>query len=418
MVFRSISDASLVRDIKEANTRVVFVAPGVSDVVSKALIACMEMGRVGLVRIVLDADEECCRLGYCDASALKALSDAAMRFDSPVMRQAGLRVGLLMTDDKLLVWSPTPLMFEAPPGAAEHNGMVLTPQILNELPQALGIDPEKPGNVPEIGASAFGAEDVAKVVQAIEAVPPAPFNLARLSRVFSAKFQFIETALRGAELIKREMRLDSLIVNSDAPEALRPLLHTTLQPFSTDADKTVEVGVIVRGALAYRKTGEPMTQPTTQAQIHAYWDALVGQYVVSVPGFGKLIRMTDKASFEDGRDAFEQVLKQWVDGFRSLVKGDHDQRVSKVVDLIVARMERASEKEKLTREDITRLVQKGLENLRVIEPGVKVIYKNITVESTRDQEFLDMLKKNLPEQDLKGWFHIFDAAPMVRPGQR
>ena len=54
----------------------------------------------------------------------------------------------------------------------------------------------------------------------------------------------------------------------------------------------------------------------------------------------------------------------------------------------------------------------------MIEPGVKVVYKNITVESTRDQEFLDILKKNLFAEELEDWFHIFVAAPMVRPGQK
>ena len=88
-----------------------------------------------------------------------------------------------------------------------------------------------------------------------------------------------------------------------------------------------------------------------------------------------------------------------------------------MVDLIASRMEKASGKEKLTRSAIELLVRKGLDNLRVIEPCVKVVFKNITVESTRDQEFLDILKKNLSAEELEGWFHIFDAAPMVRPGQ-
>lgn len=91
--------------------------------------------------------------------------------------------------------------------------------------------------------------------------------------------------------------------------------------------------------------------------------------------------------------------------------------MAKVVELIVSRMEKASGKEKLARPAIELLVRKGLDNLRVIEPGVKVVYKNITVESTRDKEFLDILKKNLPAEELDGWFDIFDAAPMVRPGQ-
>ena len=56
----------------------------------------------------------------------------------------------------------------------------------------------------------------------------------------------------------------------------------------------------------------------------------------------------------------------------------------------------------------------GLDRLRVIEPKVKVIYKNITVESTKDTEFLEILKKKISDVELKEWFHIFDAAPMIQ----
>jgi len=88
--------------------------------------------------------------------------------------------------------------------------------------------------------------------------------------------------------------------------------------------------------------------------------------------------------------------------------------VKRVVTLVEQRMQRAIGRQKLTREQIEELVRKGLDNLRVIEPSVKVVYKNITVESTRDKEFLEVLRKAVPEQELEGWFHIFDAAPMVQ----
>ncbi len=326
-VFQSVQDDDLVRNIQDATNRVVLFAPGVSEIVSKSLIGCMRLGRVRQIMIVIDGDEEACRLGYCEALSLEKLFAAAKQFNIPLKRQPGLRLGLLMTDDNVLIWTPTPLMFEAPRQHAEPNGMVLTRRTFEELPQAMGVDPEKPNTPAEIGTVELKHEEVAVVVAAILAAPPAPFNLARLSRVFSAKFQFIETVLRGAELTKREMRLDSLIVNSDAPEALRPLLHTTVQPFSTDADKSVEVGVLVNGELAYRKNGEVLTRPTTQAEMRAYWDALSDRYIVNLPAFGKIIRLTDKAKFEEGRSAFELILKAWVAGFQQLVKGDHDKRV-------------------------------------------------------------------------------------------
>ena len=418
-VFRSIQDDDLVRSISSASTRLVFISPGVSAGVAKALLACIEGDTVAQIMIVLDADEETCRLGYCDAPSLDMLSAAATKQSVPLRRQPGLRIGLLMTDDEVLIWTPTPLMFEAPRGIEEPNGLILTPLTLKALPQALGLDPEKPAGAVEIGTNLLKSEEVAKVVAAIKAAPPAPFDLSRMSRVFSAKFQFIETVLRGAELTKREMRLDSLIVNSDAPEELQHLLHTTVQPFNTDADKAVDVPVLVNGEQAFSRTGEPLSRPTTQAEIRTYWSELTNRYIINLSGFGKIIRHTDKVKFEEGKTAFEIILKAWVEGFHEQVKGDHDQRVKRVASLIEQRMERANAKQKLKPDAIDALVRKGLDNLRVIEPSVKVVYKNITVESTRDKEFTDILHKAVPAKELQGWYQVFNAAPMVQlsPGK-
>ncbi|HOY79576.1 MAG TPA: hypothetical protein PLN33_17295 [Hyphomonadaceae bacterium] len=237
-VFQSIQDADVIRCIADATKRVVYIAPGLSAAVGAALQSRMQRGGLDQMVIVLDGDEETCPLGYCDALALEKFSNAAAAKGISIRRQQGLRLGLLMADDQVLAWAPTPLMFEAERTAQEPNGLMLTPETIKAL---FGTSTTKPdGSLAdiEIGTQVLTTNEVANVVQAIKLVPPAPFNLARLSRVFSTKFQFIETVLRGAELTRREMRLDSLIINADAPDCLRPLLQTTIQPFTTLADKT------------------------------------------------------------------------------------------------------------------------------------------------------------------------------------
>lgn len=47
---------------------------------------------------------------------------------------------------------------------------------------------------------------------------------------------------------------------------------------------------------------------------------------------------------------------------------------------------------------------------------VKVVYIHVPVEATRVSEFLDALKSIVPAEEPRGWFHFFDATPMVRPG--
>ena len=85
-----------------------------------------------------------------------------------------------------------------------------------------------------------------------------------------------------------------------------------------------------------------------------------------------------------------------------------------MVELIEQRMTKEVASKQLKRDAIERLVSDGLDKLRVIEPSVKVVYKNITVESTRDKEFLDVLRKAVSTKDLANWFQIFDAAPLVQ----
>ncbi|MEO7938508.1 MAG: hypothetical protein ABIR55_07785, partial [Burkholderiaceae bacterium] len=127
-VFRSIQDEDVVRRIQDAKTRLVYVAPGVSVAIVEALQAHLTNALCAQFMIVLDGDEECCRLGYCDAPALEKLNTAAANAAIPIRRQAGLRLGLLMADDEVLIWTPTPLMFESPRGVEEPNGLVLTPR--------------------------------------------------------------------------------------------------------------------------------------------------------------------------------------------------------------------------------------------------------------------------------------------------
>ena len=76
-VFQSIQDADVIRCIADATKRVVYVAPGLSTAVGAALQSRMQRGGLDQMVIVLDGDEETCRLGYCHALALEKLSNTA-----------------------------------------------------------------------------------------------------------------------------------------------------------------------------------------------------------------------------------------------------------------------------------------------------------------------------------------------------
>ena len=55
-------------------------------------------------------------------------------------------------------------------------------------------------------------------------------------------------------------------------------------------------------------------------------------------------------------------------------------------------------------------MRKGIQKLRITEASVKLVFKEISWESTRDVEFTEALRKALPADALKGWFEVFTAA--------
>ena len=201
------------------------------------------------ITIVIDPDQEPYRLGYGDREGLEALQQLARDNQIGIRSQPGLRIGLLLVDDDVLVWSPTPQAVEGQRGADEPNGVNLDGRAAGgsafmgkeaaALPNdkqshdaagsfaeiirnAVGADDSDvlPGQA-EIGRAAFKPEEVAATVEALKENPPTPFDLARKTRVFSTKFQFVEFEQRGAAWTKREIKLSSLLLNLDVPDGTR-----------------------------------------------------------------------------------------------------------------------------------------------------------------------------------------------------
>jgi hypothetical protein len=328
--FVAVNDDLLANRIAEAADRVAFVAPAISKSIAEAL--GNAAARVP-VTIVLDPDDESYRLGYGCREGLEQLQQMGKNSNISLRAQPGLRIGLLVVDEYVLVWSPTPKAVEGQRVADQPNGIVLedqksvplgaellkgtatqAPSLVDIIRNAVGSEVSQAGQA-EIGQTAFTAEQVAKTVELLKQNPPAPFDLARKTRVFSTKFQFVEFELRGAAWTKREIKLSSLLLNPDVPDDLQDLFETKVKPFSTQGDVAIDVPTLVMGQVAYNRAGEEIVSPMTQGDIDKSWKELLKRYLKHLEGFGWLIQRADKEQFELDVSAYETVLKAWVEVF-------------------------------------------------------------------------------------------------------
>ena len=436
--FVAVNDKLLSQRIVAASRQIVFIAPAVSKTVALALGECFEKaGRVSIT-VVLDPDQDAYRVGYGDPEGLEKLQQLAEDHHIALRSQPGLRIGILLSDDAVLVWSPTPRAVEGQRGAGEANGVDLgaaieaAPRVkssedrlripTDELASPTAILSDAIRNAvaaddtdvilsqAEIGRAALTPEQVTATLEILKKNPPAPFDLARKTRVFSTKFQFVEAKLRGAQWTNREIKLSSLLLNPDVPDELQDLFETRIKPFSSLAGLAVEVPVLVQGQIAYSREGNLLLAPMTQTEIERAWEELLKLYLVRLEGFGLLIRRAQKGQFEADVAAYETMLKAWVEGFRIQAANEEAQLVTRVVNLINVRANSHAARERLRDINIKKAVVDGIRKLRVTDPAAKLIFKEISWESTRDAEFTEVLGRALPEPDVKEWFEVFTAA--------
>ena len=139
-------------------------------------------------------------------------------------------------------------------------------------------------------------------------------------------------------------------------------------------------------------------------------EKVAGPILKRIQGFGWLVDRTEKERFVSAVGAFETVLKSWVEGFRKTVESDDELLVKSIVALVKGRASQAKDYAKVVRGDLEGQIRRGIQNLSVIEPNVKLVFKDIAWESTRDKEFTEALREALPTTDWQEWFETFTAA--------
>jgi hypothetical protein len=128
--------------------------------------------------------------------------------------QRGLRIGVLIADDEILWWAPTPKSVEGSRTEGEPNGIRLDPSadLSGQLNQAAGSDKSNTVHAQaDIGRETLNAEQIKKTVEALVANPPAPVDRSKTAWIFSTKIQFVECTLRGAQWTERETKVSSVL---------------------------------------------------------------------------------------------------------------------------------------------------------------------------------------------------------------
>jgi hypothetical protein len=232
-VFTSASDLTLLELIRGAKARLVIVAPGLSIQVASAIAKRIsDDGGPPVLALIVDVDPEVCRLGYGEIQAIEILRSALQTRDLSLQTQPGVRIGLVVADDDILVFSPTPkLIEEGSKSEKAPNAIRITPAAAIDIARACGAGVEAAViESQELGLDLLDESKLERVKQNLTEVPPRRFDLARLERIFNYKLEFVEFSLDQYKLNTRSVPLPPELLGL-ADEGLKNRVRNSFRVF-------------------------------------------------------------------------------------------------------------------------------------------------------------------------------------------
>ncbi|MCP5179012.1 MAG: hypothetical protein H6994_03775 [Pseudomonadales bacterium] len=418
--FQAVDDAVLVRMIGQAHRRVVYVAPGVFTPVANALGKVFERDAEIAVTVIVDCDEDVCRIGFGDIEGLKTLSELARKRGMFLRSQPGVRVGVLLVDDQTLVWSPTARSVEAPPASEgdrqpKPNGMLLGSKPGEQIALAIAAEgTDSHFGQAEIGKTAVTDQQVKDTVESLTRNPPIPVDLARISRVFSTKLQFVELKVTHARLSQRQLHIESSLLNADAKNELQSLINSKLKAFGELREMEFPVPAYVNGKPAEDREGKPLLEPVSETILESERRVFERRYLYDIAGYGRLIERDRKTEFQALVDAYKVRLEAYSTSLRAKLDEQANRIVSDAVELITFRATRgvpgASPPDA---QAVAAALRKSLGKAKDEPPKLTLVFKDVTYEQTQAPEFQAKVDKALPiavRRRLGPWHEHFDAA--------
>ena len=379
-------DSSLIELIRKAQRRLVFMAPAVSQPVAEALIERLNELEPEAVAITLDVDAETYRLGYGDPGTLSLLYTVTRQRGSPLRRQAGLRVGVVISDDHMMVYAPTPLLIESGTYQEHHpNAVMVGPPPLDFL-REVGFG-ENGYKEQTIGLDLVKETEIKPVQEDLRINPPQQFDLARTVRVFNAHIEFVEFELVGTAIGRKTVSIPSKFMGLAGDEKAEDLLTAS-----------------------YRVVGQ--TDDLSGKHLERDKSLIVKSFLKSLPGYGTAILRTQKDKFGMAVSS----LRESVETFKTKIAAE----LQKAMDANQQALHKAllpsvstnppkdwirsdgskPESDKVAEwlDEELRLAFGTAENL-IGKMEVKVLYKAVTYESLKDPKFIEVAKRAFPSLD-------------------
>ena len=389
--FTTATDDSLIALIDGAKDRLAVIAPGLTTAVAKALAARMTESPTLPLTVILDADAEVYRMGYGDVAALEIIREASRNEMFELREQPGVRIGMVIADDRTMVYAPVSRNVEAG-STTEHkpNAIMLDGGITEKLAAATGA---ADGKI-EVGVTDMEPERVAQMEADLETNPPTPFDLTRKLRVFTAAAEFVELKVSNYKLSKRRVTLPEEFVSVDDAALKERISGQIRAPLGGIG--TQKVTIVIEG----EDDGELQVD---EAFIEKERKEIEDQLTYVLPKKGRVILKRDRADFDRQIERLKQILKKYQgvlrasmntarEDFKNQMLEEFKERWKSRPPSFLKRRAGGADPDRIKAEILRRADGLFSKIVNCDPPEVIVNYKGIVIEDIEDQQFRAALR--------------------------
>lgn len=416
--FAVASDDALVGLIMQARNRLVVIAPALTQAVAHALSRRLDdLGRLD-VTVILDSDPEVYRLGFGDQAALEAIRAASAKSQFDLREQPGVRIGVVISDDTTMVYSPVSKNIEAGSTSIEKpNAIVLTGAAADRIATASGAVRSEEASKPEVGDKALEPAKVQEMQSNLKANPPKPFDITRKLNVFTSKVQYVEFSASNYRLTTRQIPLPPELVDVADDDLKNRITSRIRAPFDGIGKQDVTIDL----------NGKRETLKVDDEWLKKERKRIEDEYTYLINNFGRIILYSDREDFDKAVERFRVIVEKYQEALKGTLENSQADFEKRIVDEFFPRWEKNPPKyfaryrieatPAKIQIELQRLAQEIFTSAVTFDaPVMKILYKNVAPENLRDNAFLDMLKKimikkRVPRETVDSLFESGQAAP-------
>ena len=303
--FTTATDDSLIALIAGAQNRLAVIAPGLTTPVARALAARMKELPTLSLTVILDADAEVYRMGYGDAEALEIIRETSINEMFDLREQTGVRIGVVISDDRTMVYAPVSRNVEAGSTTEEKpNAIILHGGATEKLAEATGAA----AGETEVGVKGMEPARVAEMAADLKTNPPHPFDLTRKLKVFVTEVQFIELRMPNATFSSHKIKLPPSFQKFE-DESLRRDIDSSLK---IPIDLETELDVSIK---SYR--GDE-TLKVNEAAVTRERREIERVFIHNWKGRGKVILRNDKDQVIKEMNRLVEIIKEYHNALKAL----------------------------------------------------------------------------------------------------